>query len=321
MFMQCSSHYICTKVRKREKWSIVIDFACDCVVGREAKREATMARTLRNLLLEPWGGAKKPLFPSQREIATRISERPGSSYAGKRDSLAVFVNQIIAHSRPCPEALSEELLLAASEAAENIGADLKQVDRELRSVLFETPRARPLTVSDLLHRQISAEEVVIVNPETLENRGHPRDDEFIDATVSALMDNSNARYRFFIDRASPRAYRKQKEGIQKGLERRLENDNKSAAGAKKQLDELLSSKRLRITKIDTDRCIIPVVAFDPSQPDSRADLYVWDWSFVGDGVVEDYIAKLSPNIKKKWLDVFYETYLRNMLERSDDNDN
>jgi hypothetical protein len=272
------------------------------------------------MLLGAWPGATKPLFPSQREIATQISERAGSTYEGRRDSLAVLVNQVIGHSRPCPETLSEELLFAAADAARRIGVNAKQVERELSSVLYEAPRTRALTVSDLLHRQKSAEEVVVVNPETLENRGHPRGDEFIDATVTALLERPDTRYFFFIDAASPRAYRKQKEGIVQGLERRLAAENQPPDKAHKQLNELLRSKRLRISKIASDHCIIPVVAFDTSQPDSKADVYVWDWSFVGDDQVEDYIAKLSPSIKKKWLDQFYETYLRTVLEKGDNDD-
>lgn len=273
-----------------------------------------MARTLKELLLEPWNGTSKRLFSSQREIARVIAGRQGSDYEGKPDSLAVFINQIVGHSRPCPLALSEELLAAANEAAKRIGIDEKQVDRELRAVLFGTPTNKALTVSDLLLKQMKAKEVVVVSPGTIEDRGHPLQGEFIDVTISKLIEDPETRYCFFIDAASDRAAIKQEEGLLFGVERHLEAEGKPVKEAEGLLKILLKQNRVQIEKLPSELLIIPVVAFEPSGTDFDADVYVWDWDDA-DGGAEDYVAKLSRIVKKRWLEFFFFKHLRPILRK------
>jgi len=273
-------------------------------------------KTLKELLLEPWKEKSPALFPSQREIARAIAGRPGSRYAGRERSLATFLSQILNQERSCPIDLRDDLIAVAVQAADvqrrsGGWADHSETEIEtvLRSKLGSDENASSHLVTDLLIRQLRAREVVIINPSTLEGRGHPRAPEFRRLMLDAVVDGGGARYVFLLDENDLDEKRRHEEQIVLGLqaERGL-----SSIDARAKFTELTSGENpaVRIESVARHLCIIPIVAFDPGLSLYGSDLFVWDWTMNDDGTVTDNVAKLSPQIKKKWLRDFYSPYVR-----------
>ena len=272
------------------------------------------SKTLKQILLEPWTERTPALFDSQRTIAKAIAARQDSRYSGREASLRTFLNQVLNKGRPCPDELAAELIAVAADAAAALSAKGFEVPTEIETVIRAKMKGDDSTssqsVTDLLLRQLRAQEVVIINPSTLEGRGHPKAPEFQKAMLAATLDPENpARYVFLFDETDD--------------DERLRHEDQTVSGiasvrqigredAQQKFHELTTGPNpvIRICRLKPELCIVPIVAFDPGSSFYKADLFVWDWSMNDDGKVTDHIAKLSNQTKKKWLRDFYFRYVR-----------
>jgi hypothetical protein len=277
-------------------------------------------KSLKELLFEPWSPESESLFTTQIQLAKAIGEQPGSKYEGRVPSLATFLNQILNHDRPCPPDLQKELIAAAVRAAERqvaIGISGAPKTMEVEAVLkgkLSNPNGGGVElVTELLLRQVRAREVVIVNPSPLESRGHPRADEFLEATIEGAL-KSETRYIFLLDEQLPNSVEWQHEQIRRGLQESLERNDKRAdrtaieAEWQKLSDDSGGAPQIAIRTIPSSLCLIPVVAFDPSIP-REMEAYVWDWDEIADRKVIDRVAKLSSVTARKWCRDFYLKYV------------
>ncbi len=275
------------------------------------------ATNLKQLLLEPWSGRAPALFDSQAEIARSIAGRKGSRYENRTASLTAFLNQILNQGRSCPPELRAELIAVTIEeaktkwSADSMAPTTQEVEAILGSALTSDGLSHEVT--EIFLRQVRAREVVIVNPMTIEGRGHPRAGEFQKALVAGILEEINpVRYVFLLDESDPGGISRHIEQTGLGLQAELKK-RPNAPSAEEKFKELSKSKIIQILGIPKELCIIPVVAFDPRSL-GDADVYVWDWMFAADGSSIDNVAKLSQLIKNKWItDFYYSEKIRKII--------
>jgi len=269
---------------------------------------------LKRFLFSPKNEAP-PLFSSQRELALAIATRKGSHYYGKENSLIAFINQILVKNRPCPNVLAKEIITLVEETIKQksklalaLPYTLIEAQNEML-MIFTQESSEYDEVEGLLHRQLSAKEVVIVNPYTLEVRGHPRAGDFQDAMLNTILDGEG-QYKFIFDNKKKHAFshwRATHEGLKKTLHRRNPNKKFRDKEIETKLKDLEKNKRIGVFHVAPSECIIPLVAFDPDQMD-KCDIFVWDW-WNRNGKLIDNIAKLSEWVTNKWIEDFY-SYIR-----------
>lgn len=269
---------------------------------------------LKRLLFRPPDGGRRALFASQRELARKVAGLPGSSYDGKEQSLAVFINQILLGRRSCPDELTDGILAVLRTAASEADVDEdRALDLERRARLLLTAASTKTdSVDQLLGRQLKAKEVVIVNPYTLEGRGHPRASEFQEAMLDALLEGEGT-YTFVLDEkrdfAREQFWELTRDGLAQYYAASKMPAERETQRASDELDSLRMARRLSIITVEPGSCVVPLVAFDPDRR-GFCEIYVWDWWRDRDGEVIDNIARLSPDITHKWLDDFYPIVVR-----------
>jgi hypothetical protein len=272
-----------------------------------------IGRELKQILFEPWGGLNDPLFSSQRELARRVVEQESTRYS-KPQTLAAFINQILLDHRPCPDQLADEIVAVAREAALATGEETlaDQVEERLRLVLRPDASAEEAQIDRIYHRQVRAQEVVIVNPMTLEGGGHQKSDDFQGAMFDTLLEDEwhkPGRYVFVLDKELDQQAVLHWKRTVDGLTARFAERQKLAeadarAAALDKLTELNEAERLLVVGVHRSLCIVPMVAFDPQGELDDCDIYVWDTHVEADADGHG-IAELGRFVKLKWINDFY----------------
>jgi hypothetical protein len=155
-----------------------------------------------------------------------------------------------------------------------------------------------------------ASQVVIINPQTLEIRGHPRADDFQAAMCESLLSDTEGSYTFVLDRdrrALHIAHWRQLLAAFASNSKALRPES-TDADVVRTVQELEESGRLSVRVVASSSCCIPLVALDP-QPSEACELYVWDWWRQSDGTYHDSIALMSRDVTTKWIEDFFIDFL------------
>ena len=139
-----------------------------------------------------------------------------------------------------------------------------------------------------------------------------------------------ARYTFIMDQRRS-IYKEQflkatKEGLADLLRRDTsiatpEAPPPSESQVETKLNTILAKELLVVTTVEPSKCIVPLVAFDPTL--EQRQVYVWDWSIINVERVDNQIARLSHDVAKKWYEDYYlpeVQRLGSVLKRNEVND-
>lgn len=250
------------------------------------------------------------VFRSQADLARAVLGIESSAYTSQR-ALSSFLSQIVGGSRPCPPNLAR-LIIEATKAQHGI------TEKTLSDLKQALGQADDDDISQLLQRQLKAEEVVIIRREPLDLQRHPRLDEFQNCMWDALVGpdckkvtQPTSKYRFVMDR--PEVAKQHWTHLAKGLSTYLV---KNACDTMYEPTSVLISLNgqgegaLQISHASADKCVLPLVAFDPERMGKGyLDVFFWE-SFVKEGEPADHIVRFDYELKNEWFEFIYTASLK-----------